>query len=287
MKTRRREKIKTRIEGKWAALLLIFFASFTLATPSNAQCKFVNKTMINGEEISYDLYFHWGLIWKQAGTATYKVAPTTYEGLQAHEMSLLLSTNKSADAFFKMRDTLQAVVTHDLVPLYYKKAAEEGKRYTIDEAQYIYSEGKTIVKQKRTWKDGSSENFEDKESECVYDMLSILAKTRAMDLNDYKKGDRLYLPLATGKKVENVVLEFRGSENVKTENKTVFKCIVFTLITKDKKNKEKDLVTFYVSDDENLLPIKLDLNLNFGSAQVILNNIKGQRYPLKAIVKKK
>lgn len=285
MTKRKRKKIK--LGDSIINLFLILFASFTVATQSSAQCKLVNKTMINGEEVSYNLYFHWGLIWKQAGTATYKVEPTTYKGFQAHEMNLLLSTNKSADAFFKMRDTIQSIVTHDLVPLYYKKAAEEGKRYTIDEADYIYSEGKTIVKQKRTWKDGSSQNFEDKETECVYDLLSILAKARAMDLNSYKKGDRLFMPLATGKRVEKIILEFRGTENVKTENKTVFRCIVFTLITKDKKNKEKDLVTFYVSDDKNLLPIKLDLNLNFGSAQVILNNIKGQKYPLQAIVKKR
>lgn len=282
----KRKRIKN-LGGKAISLSLILIASFAFSKTTSAQCKFANQTMINGEEISYDLYFHWGLIWKHVGTATYKVEPTTYNSLEAHEMNLLLATNQSADAFFKMRDTIQSVVTHDLVPLYYKKAAEEGKRFTIDEAIYTYKEGKTIVNQKRTWKSGRVKKYEDKKTDCVYDMLSILAKARAMDLDNYKKGDRLYMPLATGRKVEDIILEFRGTENVKTENKTVFRCIVFALINKDKKGKEKDLVTFYVTDDDNLLPIKLDLNLNFGAAQVTVKNIKGQRFPLQSIVKKR
>lgn len=277
------------IEGRWMGLSLALILIFSISFPavSQAQCKLKNTAMQNGEEVTYDLFFHWGLLWKNAGTAIYKTESTTYEGETAHKMSLLLSTNKGADTFFKMRDTIESIVSHDLVPLYYKKAAEEGKRYTIDEAVYKYINGQTIVNQQRTWKDGEVAKYEYKENECVYDMISILAKARAMDLRNYKKGDRINLPLATGRRIDQIILEFRGTENVKTENKTTFKCIVFTLINKDKKNKEKDFITFYVSDDKNFLPIKLDLNLNFGSAQVVMKSIKGQKFPLESIVKKK
>ena len=47
------------------------------------------------------------------------------------------------------------------------------------------------------------------------------------------------------------------------------------------------VVTFYITDDLNHLPVRLDMYLNFGSAKAFLSDIKGNRYPLTSIVKTK
>lgn len=49
-----------------------------------------------------------------------------------------------------MRDTLTCYVSDKLEPLYFRKAAEEGKRYTVDEAWFSYDDGIATVKQRRT-----------------------------------------------------------------------------------------------------------------------------------------
>ena len=49
--------------------------------------------------------------------------------------------------------------------------------------------------------------------------------------------------------------------------------------------KYKELVRFYVTDDENHIPIRLDMFLRFGSAKAFLTNIKGNRNPITCIVK--
>ena len=54
-----------------------------------------------------------------------------------------------------------------------------------------------------------------------------------------------------------------------------------------KKGKEKEVITFYITDDKNHLPVRLDLYLNFGSAKAFLKEIKGNRHPLTSIVEKK
>lgn len=59
--------------------------------------------------------------------------------------------SKKTDFFFKMRDTLTCYVSDKLEPLYFRKAAEEGKRYTVDEAWFSYDDGIATVKQRRTW----------------------------------------------------------------------------------------------------------------------------------------
>ena len=56
-------------------------------------------------------------------------------------------------------------------------------------------------------------------------------------------------------------------------------------IGNDKKGKEKEVITFFVTDDLNHLPVRLDLFLNFGSAKAFLNNVTGNRHPLTSIVK--
>ena len=50
-------------------------------------------------------------------------------------------------------------------------------------------------------------------------------------------------------------------------------------------NKWKKIVDFYITDDENHVPVRLDMFLKFGSAKAFLVSAKGTRNPFKSIVK--
>lgn len=89
-----------------------------------------------------------------------------------------------------MRDTLTCVIGEKLEPRYFRKGAEEGKRYTVDEAWFSYKDGLCLVNQKRTYRDGAFDESEASDSRCIYDMLSILAQARSYDPADYKVGDK-------------------------------------------------------------------------------------------------
>jgi hypothetical protein len=115
-------------------------------------------------------------------------------------------------------------------------------------------------------------------------MLSILLQARSFDPTSYKKGDKILFPMATGREVEQQTLIYRGKENFKAENGVKYRCLVFSLVEYDKKKKEKEVITFYVTDDKNHLPVRLDLYLNFGSAKAFLQTIEGNRHPLTSIV---
>ena len=177
------------------------------------------------------------------------------------------------------------VIGEKLEPRYFRKGAEEGKRYTVDEAWFSYKDGLCLVNQKRTYRDGAFDESEASDSRCIYDMLSILAQARSYDPADYKVGDKIKFPMATGRKVEEQTLIYRGKENVKAENGVTYRCLIFSLVEYDKKGKEKEVITFFVTDDLNHLPVRLDLFLNFGSAKAFLNNVTGNRHPLTSIVK--
>lgn len=125
----------------------------------------------------------------------------------------------------------------------------------------------------------------DQSDECIFDMLSILMRARSFDVSDYKVGDKILFDMATGTKVEQQTLIYRGRKNFKAENGVKYRCLVFSLV-EYKKGKEKEVITFYVTDDKNHLPVRLDLYLNFGSAKAFLREIKGNRHPLTSIIEK-
>ncbi len=234
--------------------------------PVQAQCVAKNEAFQSGEHVMYDLYFNWKFIWKKVGLASLTTNATTYRFQPAYRFNLLSVGSKKTDFFFKMRDTLTCYVSDKLEPLYFRKAAEEGKRYTVDEAWFSYDDGIATVKQRRTWHNPVREpqEMEYSDSRCIFDMLSILAQARSYNPKDYKIGEKILFPMATGRRVEEQTL----------------------IYLEYKKGKEKEVITFFISDDKNHLPIRLDMYLNFGSAKAFLKSVRGNRYPMTSVVTK-
>jgi Protein of unknown function (DUF3108). len=264
-------------------LLIAFLFSFESFT--YAQCTARNDAFKSGEQVVYDLYFNWKFIWKKVGMASLTTYSTTFQSRPAFRFNLLSVGSKKTDFFFKMRDTLTCFVSDRMEPLYFRKGAEEGDRYTVDEAWFSYRNGVSYVKQKRTWRNGEVNEMEYNDSRCIYDMLSILAQARSYNPGDYKVGDRIRFPMATGRKIEEQTLIYRGKKNVEANNDSTYRCLVFSLV-EYKKGKEKEVITFYVSDDKNHLPIRLDMYLNFGSAKAFFKGVTGYRHPMTAVVQK-
>lgn len=275
---------RKRLSALW--LLLMGVVCFLAISPSaRAQCVAKNDAFLPGEQVKYDLYFNWKFIWKRVGTASLTTNSAVYRSRPAYRFDLLCTGSKKADFFFKMRDTLTCYVSDRLEPLYFRKAAEEGNRHTVDEAWFSYSDGLAKVKQRRTWRNPVREmqEMEYSDSRCIFDMLSILSQARSYDPKDYKVGDKIRFPMATGRKVEEQTLIYRGKQEVKANNDTIYRCLVFSFV-EYKKGKEKEVITFFVSDDRNHLPIRLDMYLHFGSAKAFFKSVRGNRYPLESVV---
>ena len=289
MKTRKRKIRITAtpaIAGKrgWVFCLLGALL-LAIATPAKAQCTAENTAFQSGEHVMYDLYFNWKFIWKKVGLASLTTFSTTYQSKPAYRFNLLSVGSKKTDFFFKMRDTLTCITSSRLEPVYFRKGAEEGDRYTVDEVWFSYKNGKCIADQRRMRRERDTVKSKDQSDECIFDMLSILMRARSFDVSDYKVGDKILFDMATGTKVEQQTLIYRGRKNFKAENGVKYRCLVFSLV-EYKKGKEKEVITFYVTDDKNHLPVRLDLYLNFGSAKAFLREIKGNRHPLTSIIEK-
>mgnify|MGYP002274417252 CR=1 FL=1 len=210
----------------------------------------------------------------------------TYQGKPCFRTNLVAATNGMVDFFFKMRDTLTCITTNRLEPLYFRKGAEEGDRYTVDEVWFSYKDDKCIANQRRMRRGRDTVRARDESEGCMFDMLSILMQARSFDVDDYTVGQKIIFPMATGTKIEDQTLIYRGKKVFKAEGGVKYRCLVFSLV-EYKKGKEKEVITFFISDDKNHLPIRLDMYLNFGSAKAFFKSVQGNRYPMTSAVRKK
>lgn len=265
-------------------IMLLVLPLISLAFEANAQCIATNDAIQAGEELTYKLKFNWKFVWLNAGYAKMNLVASTYNGKPSFTTMLYSTTNRKIDHFFKMRDTLTCITSRQLQPWYFRKGAEEGKRYTVDEIWFSYEGNKCHVRQQRYRPEHGTVHANEKRDECIFDMLSILLQARSYDSANYRIGDRILFQMATGKAIEEQTLIYRGKKNFKAEDGVNYRCLVFSLVEYDKKNREREVITFFVTDDLNHLPVRLDLYLSFGSAKAFLSSIKGNRHPLTSVV---
>ena len=265
---------------------IVFLLSFVFCSVSlSAQELKQAPAFKSGETLKCNLYFNWNFIWVKVGDATLTIRDTIYNGQKAKCMKLLSTTNKRADSFFKMRDTLMTVFTDDCKPLYFRKASVEGKKYRLNQVWYRYlNDSKVNVSQYYRYNDEEPKYKEEVLDGPIYDMMSLLAYARTLDFTSLKPGTRLTFPVASGKRIEQQHLVYRGKKRTKSDEGKEYDCFRVSLITEED-GEEEEIVNFHVTDDGNHLPILLDLVLNFGSAKARLYHMSGVMHPVMSVVK--
>lgn len=260
------------------ALLL----SVSLST--SAQCSFRNTAFKSGEFLSYNLYYNWKFVWVKAGTASMSVVQSHYAGKPAYRASLTTRGNRRVDEMFVLRDTLLCYNTLDLAPLYYRKGAREGSRYTVDEVLYSYVGGNCNVRQHRQHNNGTHSWEKNSYNDCVYDMMSIFLRARSFNPEGWKRGNVVNFPIADGKGRTPARLVYNGKKVVKADNNRKYRCLHLSYMEQDD-GEFKRIVDFYVTDDSNHVPVRLDMFLKFGSAKAFLVGMQGVRGPVNSLVR--
>jgi hypothetical protein len=274
-----------RKQSGWVKSVLLFCLFTFLPLTSSAQCGIENNAFKSGEELAYDLYFNWKFIWVKVGTAEMDTKMAKFEGKDAWKSYLITRGNPKLDKFFVMRDTLLSYCNPDLSPLYFRKGAKEGDSYYVDEIWYSYPHGNCQLKKHRITSSGEHLWKTTTYKSCIYDMMSIFLRARNFDASKMKKNETIPMPVSDAMGLSNSWLEFRGRENYKmSDTKEKFRCLVFSFYERDN-GKSKELLRFWVTDDENHIPLRLDMFLSFGSAKAYLKSYKGVRSPMTAKIK--
>lgn len=252
---------------------------------ASAQCAFQNTAFKSGEYLSYNLYFNWKFVWVKAGSASFSTVQSVYNGQPAYRGSLITRSSSKVDKVFVMRDTLLCYNSLDLEPLYYRKGAREGSRYTVDEVFYSYPGRKCHIKQHRQRHDGRHTWEKRTFNDCIYDMMSIFLRARSFNPTGWRNGHDVDFPMADGNSVNPAKLRYEGKVNIKADNGHTYRCLQLSYMENENNDGYRKIVDFYVTDDSNHIPVRLDMHLKFGSAKAFLVGMKGIKNKVQAQIK--
>lgn len=253
--------------GRLAAALLWGMAHLAFASPAERVVA-TAAALREGERIAYDLYYQKGFVAIPAGTAELSVTRTN----GVYDLALTLAASPVVEKVYHLSTRLASRVMPDLHPIRYTKHAEEGGRVYDEVVDFrTMADGGCAVSCRRTFADGRVRTNEVCRAESVHDLLSVIFQARATDLLERAKAGRVVLPVATGLKVEDQVLVFKGDEKVRTADGKDVPSQVFGLLKQAKPGEEaSELARFWLSRDARRLPLRINLNLKFGSASARL-----------------
>ncbi len=64
---------------------------------------------------------------------------------------------------------------------------------------------------------------------------------------------------------------------MKADNKIKYRCLELAYIERKPNSKPREIARFFVTDDANHVPVRIDMNLKFGSAKAYVVGMKGLR----------
>ena len=242
-------------------------------------CFMENKTFQGGEEITYKLYYNWGVVWLAAGEVTFKVNDM---GGQYH-VAVAGRTYKSYEWFFKVRDYYDTYIDkNSLLPKTAIRDVSEGKYKLYDEITFDQENKKASSLRGNTREDATKKEYN--VGECMHDMLSVIYYSRNIDFESYNEGEEFPVKIFMDKEVWPLNVKYKGKQSrKKVKGKGRFNTIKFSpQVVSGRVFKEGEEMMVYVSDDKNRIPLLIESPVSVGSVKAVLKSYKGLKYEMTA-----
>jgi hypothetical protein len=232
-----------------------------------------------GEELTYRLFYHWGIVWLPAGEVKFRVN----EHQDGWHFEADGYTYGSYEWFYKVRDRYESIVdSSSFLPTWSVRDIEEGGYKLYDELNYDHAAGKVESLRGRTR--AQAEKAEYSIEPCVQDILTVMYKMRNTDVTRLTYGDELPVDFFLDKNTYSVNMRYKRDEKrLKIKGLGRFDTYVFSpeLIGGDvfQEGTEMDI---YVSRDKNKIPLLVESPLKVGSVKAVLKSYSNLKHELNA-----
>jgi len=243
-------------------LILLIISTLSYSAPAG-------KVLVAGETLNYSLNL--GPV--KGGDASLTTTAIKYNGKDAFKITLIAKTGKAAEKIFPMLDTLETIITPDILPVYFHKHCFEGDDIVYETAKFsVLDGGRYRAELMKKYKNGRIRTLDSTFTRPVYDLVSIIAVARTMDTKNIQKGKKFSYLLAGSAQITSETLVFEGRETIRTGG-SKYNCLAFSLIEKETvkgTTTEKEILKIYVTDDERHIPVQIEIGLKFGKVKVKL-----------------
>lgn len=177
------------------------------------------KSSKKTETLNYDIFYHWGIIWKKAGRGSLSLYEETDANGDKRMHGQVFGRSLSfIEYIMAVRDTLDCWYTPEYVPIEFCKRTHEGSYKAIERNTYTTTfngDGKGIddiesvqinIDRWRNKKGSDKKSFTSKN--VTYDYLSLFYRIRSLDYSTIKPGTTISLPVVSGIKVEQMKVKY-------------------------------------------------------------------------------
>ncbi|MDR2809532.1 MAG: DUF3108 domain-containing protein [Tannerellaceae bacterium] len=234
----------------------------------------------HNEQITYELYFKWGILMPKAGVAQFSTQNTSYDNHPAWKYQMFFRTTGMFDKIFKMRDTLATYFTPEQQLLFSDKRTEEGGYYLADLMWFSPLPGKTSVRSQRYGRTGIKFDTTLVVTGCAWDMMATTLYLRTIAWDKLKTKQEFPFRVAVGKDIVNAAFRYDGQAIVSPDEQVKYRTHHFYIDVYDPAfEQSKEAAEVWVSDDENHLPIRVRAKLKIGAAEVYFKEAVNLKHP--------
>ncbi len=242
-------------------------------------CDMDNDVFATGEQITYKLYYNWGMMWLPAGEVVFRVneLPSQYH------VTVTGETYESYEWFYKVRDRYESYIDKEtLLPQIHIKDIHEGGFKRYDRTTFDQVDHKAISARGKT-RDKLEEEAIDFDG-CMHDLISIVYWARNLHYEDMSVDQEIPIKVMMDRRIYPLNVKYLGrEEKKKVRGVGYFDTQRFSpQLIAGEVFKEGDEMQIWVSNDENKLPVLIESPVVVGSVKAVLHKYSGLKYPLTA-----
>lgn len=270
---------------KFVALVVFIGVISGFVTPTYDGYRTIKNNVFNpGEHIEY--IAHYGPI--NAGSASVDVSKKLYylNGRLCYRVDILGKSVGAFDAITRIRDTWRSYIdTSAFMSHRFYRHIEETD-YRRDELTHIEPAKNRATMRYEQWKqkrNGNKEKLEKGNKVVVVprnaqDMISGYYYLRMLDFDAMKPDQIITIPGFLEDKTYNLQIRYKGKGVVKTKFGKIYAHKLVPIMPKNGLFSGEKSIRFWVSDDGNRVPVRIEADLFIGKVVVEIKNFSRLRH---------
>lgn len=111
----------------------------------------------------------------------------------------------------------------------------------------------------------------------IQDVISGYYYLRTIDFSKMTIGQTVKAPMFFDEEIYNMQVKYAGKETIKTKFGRMKVMKLHPILPKNDLFKGEEAIRIYVSDDNNRVPVKLEIDFSFGTIEMEMNDFKNVR----------
>ena len=241
-----------------------------------------------GENIRLTISYTFGFIELKAAQANITANACKYEGKDAVTLEIGAKTIKAFKAF-KVRDTLRAIVdAKTMEPYFTQVQSHEDDYFASFQTTYKKDEnGENLLRIKKYKRDGLKKDTTIRNEKMYLDVVTILYGLRNTDFSKIYKNQKMPMPSVFQMDLYDLYWRYAGKELITLRKGETYKCLkICPYFVEGDLFDKGEVMTIWLTDDQNKIPILIESKLKIGSIRAVMENVKGNKYPMTSKVAK-